>query len=607
MPGLISENDIDRVREAVDIAQVIGDYLTLKRKAQGDYWGLCPFHTEKTSSFHVRSDRGIFHCFGCGKGGNVFTFLMEVAGISFTEAVKLCADRVGIEIEQKQSSPEAVQARTERERLFHANSFASKWFHRRLFPAGDSEKLSPEAKKAKKYLKERGLSEETIDRFQIGWTELAPDNLVRAAATAGIGGHTLAQAGLARRQAGGNGYVDRFRGRVIFPIISLTGKTIAFGARRVEGITPTEDDAKYINTSETVVYIKGEHLYGLNIARDAVRREGRVYLVEGYTDLLAMVRAGIENTAASLGTALTVSQGNLLRRFTSSVHIIYDADSAGVSAAVRGADLLTRIGMEVRMILLPKGEDPDTLLTSGGVDKLRAVLEGDLSFVEFRLKSVGVVRDMSSSELMRTAGGLIETIQNLENPIQRDILVKELSTATGITPTAIYTSMKGASKYPSGETDEVQKQLLNKNPEHAPEFGLIKEIIGHPELTGECLTDVKVEMITHPGLKLLYLQIEKSYLRNGKVDISVLPEKTKDSALRAFIAEAAIWGESVSQESARNAVNECRQKLIGRELKGLKTTLELEINEARRKGLNYRELYKKRIEIVNKIQEMGGN
>jgi DNA primase len=604
LPGLFDDSDIERVRHAIDIADVIGGYVNLKRKAQGDWWGVCPFHGEKTPSFHVRSDRGMFHCFGCGKGGNVFTFLMEMEGVSFAEAVRTIADRAGVPLPEKMFSPEAQKQRSERDKLYQANSFAVNWFHTRLI-GGSSNLRSPEAERALEYLTRRGINLDIICRFQIGWAETSEDALVAAAAAANIGGHTLAQAGLALRHRDREGFQDRFRSRIVFPIHNLSGKPVAFGARRVDGITPAEDDAKYINTSETAIYNKGETLYGLHLAREEIRRSGYACLVEGYTDLLALIQAGIGNSVASLGTSFTPMQAQLLHRFTNRINVVYDNDSAGITAGMRAADILTMSGLEVHLIRLPNGEDPDTLLQKGGAEMLRQTLEQQISFVKFRIETAGITQSLSQTDRIAAARDLLDIIRvcNDRNPTQAELLIWELAELTGIRREALDRALSGVKQRSLDIPTATPKPGLSVSPDQIAERELLHALIGHRELRAECLEEIGADQITHPTLRQLFILIERAHLRGESLDPAALPDQFNDPAVRSFVAEATLSGSDTLLEDARNEVRGCISLLRQRELQRRIADLEDRIRATPSDGKSYSTLKRELSDMKKQLHD----
>lgn len=573
MSPYFDDSDIEKVRQATDIAELIGGYVTLKRKGAADLWGRCPFHSEKSASFHVRSDRGMFHCFGCGKGGNAVTFLMEIERLTFQEAVKFLAERAGIPLTVV-AGRDGGAGGQERERLFHACGLAARWFHERL----TSTPRSHEAQGAFEYLAGRGIGLEIIRRFQIGFAEAGWDALVSFAARSGVGGDSLFHAGLASQRRDGSGFVDRFRARVVFPIVSLSGKPVAFGARRIEGITPAEDDAKYVNSAETAIYHKGEHLYGLLAARDDIRRAGMAYLVEGYIDLTALVQAGVLNGVASLGTALTEAQARLLGRFAGRVCVVYDGDAAGVTAAIRAADVLTLAGLEVRMAMLAAGDDPDSLLHRDGREALLEALRQERSFVQFRLDAAGADRRLGQAELLTAVRGVIETIRAVGDPLQRELLLEELAARTGLRRDAIERAAAGAARI-SPEVAFV-KSGLAVTPDQVAERDLLKALLGHPELIPEAMERVAADQFENPLLKALYLSLEQAFFSGAAPDIRALPDYVADPAQKAFIADAALAGGSITLEDARTALLDCVRQFERRTLMRKRESLEQDIRSA---------------------------
>lgn len=362
----------DQVKEATDIVAVIGQYVTLRRRGSS-LLGLCPFHTEKTPSFNVNADRQFFHCFGCGKGGDVFTFLMEHEGWSFPETLKYCAEKAGIKLPAHRDHTDP-QSRL-RDEMAAALELADTIYRHALF--------QPPGKHALDYLLKRGFKEQTIKRAGIGYAPASYESVLKSAEARGIPRNALEAAGLIiPSQKGGNPY-DRFRNRITFPIVNLSGKTVGFGARALAD----EDQPKYLNSPETPLYQKSRILYGLVVAREAIRKENRAIIVEGYMDWLTMVEAGIENVVAVSGTALTDVQAKLLSRFCERVTMMFDADAAGQRAALRGIDIAFNAALGVDIAVLPKGEDPDSYIRNHGGDAMRKIVNAGMGIVEYRIES----------------------------------------------------------------------------------------------------------------------------------------------------------------------------------------------------------------------------
>ncbi len=400
--AFIPEHLIEEVRLASEIVDVVSDYVTLKKRGQ-NYFGLCPFHAEKTGSFSVNPEKQIFHCFGCGVGGNVFTFIMKEAGVSFPEAVRILARRAGITIpEPDEIDPQGAQ---EREALFYACEMAAEFFTERLW--------SPEGEKARDYLLQRDFHEKEIREFGLGYAPDAWSALHDHAISRGMKADVLEKAGLLNRRDSG-GYYDRFRDRLMFPIYNLSGKVIAFGGRKLSG-----DDSvpKYVNSPETPIYHKSQVLYGLFQARDHIRDAKTAIFVEGYTDVMRLVSEGFRNTVATSGTALTEQQARLIRRYTNRVVMLYDSDTAGAAATMRGADVLVEQGLDVRVGELEEGEDPDSFLRKHGADALQQRLAEALPLLDFKTRSLPFLRGKEAyAEKLHS---LIATLARIQDGVER--------------------------------------------------------------------------------------------------------------------------------------------------------------------------------------------
>ena len=603
MSPLYDKSEVERVREAVDIVEVIGDYVNLKQKRPGDWWGLCPFHQEKTGSFHVRTDRDMYHCFGCGKGGNVFGFLMDIEGISYAEAVRTIAERVGIKLTVREQKAGEDKSGAYKDALYKLSALAESHFHSNLTKSGRSK----EAKQAYDYLVARNIYPEIISKFKLGWAETGWNALVNWTKQNRGDLNMLVDAGLAFKRKDGTGYVDRFRGRIMFPIHNLAGKPVAFGGRYLDGVTPGDDTAKYINTSETAVYHKGEVLYGLFNARIDIRKQGFAFLVEGYTDLLAFIQAEIDNVAASLGTALTQNQARLLKRFTSKVIIVYDSDEAGINAARRTADVLTVAGLEARMVLLPEGDDPDSLLQKDGATGLKEKLNKHLSFVQFHLTTAlpaGSLEAVSQTDKLSAARSLLETIKSIRDPLQRDLMMSELSEEIGMQREALERSLSRTRVTSYGQAKTVEKVKLQVEPESIAERDLLRALLDYPGLISEIVTDQAGDLFRHELLKKIYLAMERACLRGETIDVSGISNSFTDPTARAFIAEALVAGEQVEPDVARGKIRKCIAALNRRDIREKLSLLERKIYAAQREGKPTLELMKELVELQKREREL---
>jgi DNA primase len=417
---MISDAKKEEIRDAADIVEVVSDYVKLKRSGTG-FTGLCPYHNEKTPSFHVTPRLGIFKCFGCGESGDVFKFIMDQGGLNFNEALRQLADRFGVFLPAEESSYEEQVFEKEREGILHALKFAGVFFYRSLME-------DDEAESARNYLENRGYGPEIIKRFGLGYAPASGNALLQAAESAGIDSSYLLGADLIKERNGGDGHYDTFRGRLMFPIFNPTGKVIAFAGR----ILGQEKTAKYINSAQTLVYNKSEVVYGLNFSKNQIRKDKKVILVEGYTDVISLHQHGIEHVVASSGTALTPGQLRTLHRFGEQITMIYDSDDAGQNAMKKGILLALDEGLEVQLLELPDGEDPDSFVKQFGPESfLDMVQKTQMDFVDFLLlKAQEEGRLQAPISLAKVISELIEAIAHIPDTIQRQVYIQHLHQRT---------------------------------------------------------------------------------------------------------------------------------------------------------------------------------
>lgn len=358
---MIPQATIQEIMNRADIIDVVGEFVKLKKRG-ANYLGLCPFHGEKTPSFTVSPSKEIYKCFGCGKSGNTVTFIMEHEKYSYVEALRWLANRYNIELEETQMSDEARQQMQVADSLHILNGFAEKYFSEQLWHTDEGQHIAAE------YLKERAFSKQILERFHVGYNPGGFDTFTQAALKAQYNPELLVKAGLSARSQQNDSLRDNYRGRIIFPVHNLTGKVIGFGARI---IGKADNSPKYINTPENEIYVKSKILYGTYFARQAISKENECLLVEGYTDVISLAQAGVENVVASGGTSLTTDQLRLVKKYTNNLTIIYDGDSAGIKAAMRGLDMALEEALNVRLVLIPDGEDPDSFVKKSGEKRFR--------------------------------------------------------------------------------------------------------------------------------------------------------------------------------------------------------------------------------------------
>ncbi len=416
--GMIPKDTIDKIFDAARVEEVVGDFVTLKKRG-ANLLGLCPFHNEKTPSFTVSPAKGIYKCFGCGKAGNSVNFMMDHDQLSYPEALRYLAKKYGIEIEEKEQTPEQLQTQNERESLFVVCSYAQKYFTGNLLQTDEGRSVGLS------YFKERGFREDVIEKFQLGYALEDRKGFTKDALSKSYRLEYLVKAGLTiHKEEDGNSF-DRFSGRVIFPIHNVSGRPIAFGGRTLKA---DKKIAKYINSPETDIYHKSNVLYGLFFAKKSIIAEDMCFLVEGYTDVISMFQAGIENVVASSGTSLTVEQIRQVKRYTQNITILYDGDSAGIKASFRGIDMILQEGMNVKVLLFPDGDDPDSFSRKIGYEELKAFIrENSKDFITF--KTMLLYTDVSSDPIKKAGliKDIVESIAVIPEAIHRSVYIKECS------------------------------------------------------------------------------------------------------------------------------------------------------------------------------------
>ena len=439
---MLDQSTIDKITDAAQIQDVVGDYVTLRKRGV-NLLGLCPFHNEKTPSFTVSPAKGIFKCFGCGKGGNSVHFIMEHEQISYYEALKYLARKYHIEFQERELSAEEMAIRNDRESMFLVNEFAQKHFSSTLHNHIDGKSIGLG------YFRERGFRDDIIQKFQLGYSLDQRDAFTQSAIKAGYNKEYLVKTGLTLE--GDNGYLaDRFRGRVMFPVHSLSGKVVAFGGRILK-----KDDkmAKYVNSPESEIYHKSSELYGIYFAKQAIVRQDRCFLVEGYTDVISMHQSGIENVVASSGTSLTPGQIRLIHRFTENVTVIYDGDAAGIKASIRGIDLLLEEGLNIKVLLLPDGDDPDSFARKHNASDFIEFVETNSSdFIRFKTNLL--LKDAGNDPIKRAGlvSDIVRSIAIIPNSMIRAEYVKECSALLAVEEAMLYHEINKIKNTEQGKT-----------------------------------------------------------------------------------------------------------------------------------------------------------
>ena len=415
-----SDEVINDVRQSNDIVDVISQYVHLKRSGR-NFFGLCPFHNEKSPSFSVSPDKQIFHCFGCGVGGNVFSFITQIEGINFVEAVQMLAERANIQLPTLQDNGDS-QREELKAKVYKVNEFTAEFYHQNLY--------KPQAKIAQEYVKKRQLSNETLKSFKIGFSGKF-DELYQELKKQGFGEREILESGLVNKNERGQ-YIDRYRNRLMFPICDARGKVIAFGGRVLDDSKP-----KYINSPENVVYSKGRNLFGLNVAKKGDLK--RILIVEGYMDVISLHQRGITNVVAPLGTALTEQQGWLLRKNSEQIILSFDSDEAGLKAKLRALDILQNMGCDLRILQMEGAKDPDEYIIKYGNARFNNLVDKALSIIEFKVKILKKDLNLeNTNDKIKFLNEIAKLISNVNNTIEREVYIEKIAKEYDISKEAIY-------------------------------------------------------------------------------------------------------------------------------------------------------------------------
>lgn len=518
----IPESVINEVRERADIVEVVGRFVDLRRTGM-NYKAVCPFHEEKTPSFVVSPDKQIFHCFGCGRGGNVFSFLMEMEGVSFPEAVRALGKQYGVDVPtQGKPGPQASQ----NEMLYRVSDFAARWYHRNLTSGAGAE--------ARRYLEARGIGESAWTRFQIGWAPDTWESFYKAARAKKVPVEPMMQLKLIVKsdRQGRSAYYDYFRSRVMFPIALLSGRAVGFGARTMQqGVEP-----KYLNSVESPIYHKRRILYGLSAARQGIREKRGVVLVEGYTDCISLHGGGFDNTVASCGTAITSDHASLLRRVTRSVVLVPDADNAGREAALYSGSVFLAAGLDVRVAVLDDGDDPDGALRAQGTEKFAKKLTGALDYFEYldySMKDDAMTPQRKEAVVQRITAGLGST----GNRLRYEVFIQDVAKVLGVSPEGLPTYRERRAKTPAqaGTGDKasdprragLEKLLLRLMLESTPETAMAREKLHGDDFSQE-------------NLRRFYNLLDSAWENHIDIKSNAFQQQAEGAGLEGLAAEISL-------------------------------------------------------------------
>ena len=583
MSGLIPEDIVNRVRDAVDIVELVSRYLSLK-KAGASYKALCPFHKEKTPSFIVSASRQSFHCFGCGKGGDVFHFLMAMDRVSFPEAVRTLARDAHVEIPE--TSPEraenAAAAAEERGSLYEANRRAADFYARLL--------ASPAGTKAREYLKTRQISDEMVQRCRLGYASDSWDALLRAAAAAGLPPALLVKAGLALERQDGEGHYDRFRDRVMFPIFDTQDRVIGFGAR-----TMADSEVKYLNTPETTLFSKGRNLYGLNWARKAIVDARRVAVVEGYTDVIMAHQHGCLPVVATLGTALTREHIHLLRRSAERIEVVFDADSAGQRAAERsmqlflseGARELVAAGFDVRIATIEGGKDPCDLIADRGPEPFQHALDAAADIFSHMIRTAAERHDFKTVEgKTKAIDEVLALIALLPNDVDRqlriDAAIRMFADVFHLEDAVLRSRLSQLERRRRRPAEPRENVAPPPARTHDPaEVGIIAGLLLVPDLVPQIFDELSPEDFESQPLRDLFTRMRELADQDGIVNPTRLLAALEDPDLAALVTELTM---RPSRPDFPNAVQDCGRRLLRRRTERRVRQLRQDLEQAKASG-----------------------
>ena len=518
---MIDPLTVSRIMDAARIEEVVSDYVTLRRRGV-NLIGLCPFHDEKTGSFTVSPAKGIFKCFGCGKGGNAVHFIMEYEQVSYYEALKLLAKKYNIEVQERELTDEEKNAQNDRESMFMLNDFARKFFTEQLYKTEEGQNIGMA------YFRERGFRDDMIRKFQLGYCPERRDAFNKAALAAGYKTTYMEKTGLSYANDHGQ-MTDRFHGRVIFPVHTLSGKVVAFGGRILK---KDNKIAKYVNSPESEIYHKSNELYGIFFAKQAIVKQDCCYLVEGYTDVISMHQAGIENVVASSGTSLTTGQIRLLHRFTENITILYDGDNAGIKASLRGIDMLLEEGLNIKVLLLPDGEDPDSFARkNNAADFIAYIQQHQVDFIRFKTNLL--LQDAGNDPIKRSQliQDIVRSISVIPSNIVRQVYIKDCSNLLDIDEKTLIHAINNL------KIEKKEKDFQKQKSEETRQATAANETDKSNEKSAETIPDAlqATTLTTASKFEAEARNIIQTLIRYGEKELYVQPETGEPVSVGEYI------------------------------------------------------------------------
>ena len=506
---MIDRATIERIKDTANIVEVVSEFVTL-RKSGSNYKGLCPFHDEKTPSFYVSPARGTCHCFGCGKGGNPVGFIMEHEQMTYPEALRWLARKYHIEIKERELSDDEKREQSERESMFIVNEWAAQYFQHLMHDTADGVAIGMQ------YFRSRGFRDDIVSKFQLGYDDNDRRALASEAQRKGYKEEFLLKTGICYKNDRGE-LIDRYAGRVIFPWIGISGKVVGFGGRLLDSRTKGVNQ-KYVNSPDSEIYHKDRELYGIYQAKKTIAKEDRVYMVEGYTDVISMHQCGIENVVANSGTALSVHQIHILHRFTSNITLLYDGDAAGIHAALRGTDMLLSEGMNLKVLLLPDGDDPDSFARKHSAEDFRKYIEEhQTDFIEFKTDLL-LRNERDPLKRSEAINSIVRSISYVTNPILRDTYLHDCSVRMGINEATLINTLNGFIRNNREEQRSAEQRVEQQHLNDTSQQPL--SITATPLQQASKVEQMLVELIVRNGETIIYNNVEKEDGRTVDLNIA---------------------------------------------------------------------------------------
>jgi DNA primase len=587
MTAYISQEKIDEIRDRADIVQVVADHLVLRKRGR-NHVGLCPFHSEKTPSLTVSEEKQIFHCFGCGKGGNVFTFLMEFNNLSFPEVLKSLAQRVGVALPQYEEKKVITKEERLLKDIYFTNQLAMEFYHNQLLS-------EPSVQFVRQYLKERGIQRETIKVFKLGYGERRGQGLLTYLKRKNVSLELAERAGLVISKDSGRSYFDRFRGRLMFPILDVRKRVVGFGGRVLGEAMP-----KYLNSPETAVFKKSETLYGLNITKEFIRKKEAVLVAEGYFDLLALYQSGISNVVATLGTALTARHINVLKRYTQSFYTVFDSDVAGKKAAMRSLPLFLEEEVSPRIVVLSGGKDPAQVIRENGKEKMLEAIKKSTPLLDF------YIQEKAREFNLRDSQGKVSFVEEvlplfrlIKDPLKRGVCVKSLSEFAGIGEEFIVSRIRKISSTRRGKQSQGKETVVTIQSFLKAQENLLKIFMINPELFRDEYIGI-FNNFSDDSLKVIGTLWESRFDKGERLTLAALMDHIDDNQLKSRLSELLVDDGTLESEDLNVVLRDCLKTIKLHTLEVEKKDLMHLIKEAEDKRENdtLKVLLKKKQDLI---------